>query len=269
MIKFFRNIRSDLLEKNKTSKYLKYAIGEVILVMVGILLALQVSNWNSNRIKNQLELTTLEHLNSDISNMLGDINGDYEALKMGVKSHLKVVKYLEQNMVYNDTMCFDFHWLIKDEYMYPITSSYDLLKKEGLELVKNDSIRAITQMAFEFVLPRISKQNPFYPDLENFFGPYYQKNFTPNVDPNLEYNYKMYDVNFKYPYKDTFEGEGFDVYFGFVPNNFESLKKSSEFKVLLRQSFRYRMYKVNRYEQAQYLLKQLALLIEKELNKRV
>ena len=62
-------------------------------------------------------------------------------------------------------MCFDFEWLIKDEYMYPITASYDLLKKEGLELIKNDSIRIITQRTFEFILPRISKQNPFYPDL--------------------------------------------------------------------------------------------------------
>ncbi len=45
MINFFRKIRYDLMEKNKTGKYLKYAIGEIVLVMVGILLALQVNNW--------------------------------------------------------------------------------------------------------------------------------------------------------------------------------------------------------------------------------
>ena len=47
MIKFFRKIRYDLMEKNKTGKYLKYAIGEILLVMIGILLALQVNNWNT------------------------------------------------------------------------------------------------------------------------------------------------------------------------------------------------------------------------------
>jgi len=49
MIKFFRNIRKSLLMENKTSKYLKYAIGEIVLVVIGILIALQVNNWNQER----------------------------------------------------------------------------------------------------------------------------------------------------------------------------------------------------------------------------
>ena len=49
MIKFFRQIRFDLMEKNKTGKYLKYAIGEIVLVVIGILFALQINNWNENR----------------------------------------------------------------------------------------------------------------------------------------------------------------------------------------------------------------------------
>jgi hypothetical protein len=49
MIKFFRKIRQNLLSEGKTGNYLKYAIGEIILVMIGILLALQVNNWNENR----------------------------------------------------------------------------------------------------------------------------------------------------------------------------------------------------------------------------
>jgi hypothetical protein len=44
MIKFFRKIRYDLMENNKTAQYLKYAIGEILLVVIGILLALSVSS---------------------------------------------------------------------------------------------------------------------------------------------------------------------------------------------------------------------------------
>jgi hypothetical protein len=49
MIKFFRNIRRRFLSENKFSKYLLYAIGEIILVVIGILIALQINNWNENQ----------------------------------------------------------------------------------------------------------------------------------------------------------------------------------------------------------------------------
>jgi hypothetical protein len=49
MIKFFQKIRLDLMSKNQTGKYLKYAIGEIVLVIVGILMALQINNWNEGR----------------------------------------------------------------------------------------------------------------------------------------------------------------------------------------------------------------------------
>jgi hypothetical protein len=53
MIKFFRKIRQNLLSEGKTGKYFKYAIGEIILVVIGILIALQINNWNENR-KNKI-----------------------------------------------------------------------------------------------------------------------------------------------------------------------------------------------------------------------
>jgi hypothetical protein len=49
MINFFEKIRQELLPKGKTGKYLKYAIGEIVLMMIGILLALQINNRNENR----------------------------------------------------------------------------------------------------------------------------------------------------------------------------------------------------------------------------
>ena len=68
MIKFFRKIRYDLMKQNKTGKYFKYAIGEIILVVIGILIALQINNWNQQRIKQNEIDAVLIKIQNDISN---------------------------------------------------------------------------------------------------------------------------------------------------------------------------------------------------------
>ena len=65
MLKLFRNIRQNLLSEGKTSKYFKYAIGEIVLVVIGILIALQINNWNSNRLENLEEENVLRSLKLD------------------------------------------------------------------------------------------------------------------------------------------------------------------------------------------------------------
>ena len=73
MIKFFRKIRYNLMEKNKTAKYLKYAIGEIVLVVIGILIALQINNWNENsKAKSELK--------SDLSELKSELESDLTRL---------------------------------------------------------------------------------------------------------------------------------------------------------------------------------------------
>jgi hypothetical protein len=66
MIKFFRKFRYDLMKKNETGKYFKYAIGEIILVVIGILIALSINNWNEERKNNRIETVFLEDFRSDL-----------------------------------------------------------------------------------------------------------------------------------------------------------------------------------------------------------
>ncbi|MFC7357687.1 DUF6090 family protein [Jejudonia soesokkakensis] len=65
MIKFFRKIRQRLISENKFSKYLLYAIGEILLVVIGILIALQINNWNENRKSNLQERNALNNIHRD------------------------------------------------------------------------------------------------------------------------------------------------------------------------------------------------------------
>ncbi|MEO9887119.1 MAG: DUF6090 family protein [Balneola sp.] len=66
MLKFFRKIRQKLLSENKFSKYLIYAIGEIILVVIGILIALQINNWNEQRNTREKELVYLNGIRNDL-----------------------------------------------------------------------------------------------------------------------------------------------------------------------------------------------------------
>jgi len=65
MIKFFRKIRQNLLMENKTGKYFKYAIGEIVLVVIGILIALSINNWNEDKKEQQEEYLALKSLHSE------------------------------------------------------------------------------------------------------------------------------------------------------------------------------------------------------------
>ena len=78
MIKLFRNIRKKLLAEGKTTNYLKYAIGEIVLVVIGILIALQVNSWNENR-KNLITER------SYIKSLISDLQADTGNLKIAIK----------------------------------------------------------------------------------------------------------------------------------------------------------------------------------------
>ena len=80
MIKFFRNIRQNLIMENKTSKYLKYAIGEIVLVVIGILIALQINNWNEVR-KSDSQVQLL------LNNLVEAINQDIDYLQSSAILH--------------------------------------------------------------------------------------------------------------------------------------------------------------------------------------
>ena len=66
MIKFFRTIRYNLMETGKTGKYFKYAIGEIVLVVIGILIALQINNWNTNRANEKQAYNQLREVQKEI-----------------------------------------------------------------------------------------------------------------------------------------------------------------------------------------------------------
>ncbi len=74
MINFFRKIRQKMLTNNKVSKYLMYAIGEIVLVVIGILIALQINNWNENQKIRKQETIYIQNLKNDLNTQIKTLN---------------------------------------------------------------------------------------------------------------------------------------------------------------------------------------------------
>lgn len=85
MIKFFRHIRKSLLMENKTGRYFKYAIGEIVLVVIGILIALQINNWNEQKKENKTATILAKSL-------IEDLNKDADFLKSALIFSQKKIK---------------------------------------------------------------------------------------------------------------------------------------------------------------------------------
>jgi len=142
MIKFFRKIRQKMLTENKFSKYLIYAIGEITLVVIGILIALQINNWNEKRKDVQREIKMLTDLQNDIKYNIGNINeGITTSLEKGLVHSQKILLAFEKQTKYDSTMIedFNFYYYFWDpDFRY---ASFENLKKEGVNLISNDSLR--------------------------------------------------------------------------------------------------------------------------------
>ena len=94
MIKFFRKIRQKLLEQNKVSKYLIYALGEIILVVIGILIALQINNWNENRQNKKRINSFIEKLKLQNRNNITKIDENIALFQNKYKTSIRLLSII-------------------------------------------------------------------------------------------------------------------------------------------------------------------------------
>ena len=180
MNKFFRRIRQNLLMENKTGKYFKYAIGEIILVMVGILLALQVSNWNNYRIDRISERKILDN-----------IHRDFVANKVKFDS-LKVLNY--RTMTALDSMVtlfpiigrdstkirafWGYHKLIKGITFNAYSSTVEsVISSNSLELIENDELQGYLVSWNDVLLDFQEEEAAYFKMMNDHYWPYYAEAF--------------------------------------------------------------------------------------------
>ncbi|MFT4662352.1 MAG: hypothetical protein ACI8XB_002642 [Patiriisocius sp.] len=143
MIKFFRKIRYDLMEKNKTGKYLKYAIGEIILVVIGILIALSINNSNESRKTRNQEVHYLKNLKTDLILNIAELDEYIAVRNLRIESANKVLEYFEGKPLtdLNDIAFHTTNIYIWQKFSQQDNTFQELVNSGNLALISNDTIK--------------------------------------------------------------------------------------------------------------------------------
>ena len=155
MIKFFRKARYGFIDKNKIGKYLKYATGEILLVMIGILLALQVSNWKEYRNQRNQEYEILQSLKRDFHESKDRLLATMFMQKDVIRKSSNLIKMYEGKMpksindsIMNYINFGAFSWYRSE----PVTGAYDAFINSGnSELISNDQLTKLLAEYFSLV----------------------------------------------------------------------------------------------------------------------
>lgn len=143
MIRIFRNIRQTLAAENNVAKYLRYAIGEIVLVVIGILVALQVNNWNEQRKQRANELHYLINLKTDLNLNIAEIDNYITTRSSQIASAKAVLEYFEGKPL-TDLDEFNRHAInvYTWQKFFQINNTFQELTNSGnLAIISSDSIK--------------------------------------------------------------------------------------------------------------------------------
>lgn len=210
MIKFFKNIRRDALIQKKVKKYLIYAMGEIILVVIGILIALSINNWDDEKDKDNFQIQLLLSFKNGLETDL--INIDYNIAKNNESRNSidSLLSYLENRKSYeNFKLGLHFSQMMLSTRFVHSMSAFETLKSKGITTISNDSLR-------NQIIEVYDSEYRFFLGFESVHNDY------------LEYGMRnIFPTRFR-------ESHRFDLYNADFPGklnplNFDNLKTDQEF----------------------------------------
>jgi hypothetical protein len=191
-----------MLTENRFGKYLFYAIGEILLVVIGILIAVEVNNWNEKRKDSKLELEILTGIKNDLEANIISLNTSISADSLVVVYAERLIEILKnETSEYDESMDKYFGGVENWSPMHPNKLAYTNLQSIGLSIISNDIIRSkIVQLFDETYLLQEDKEKIMIELFSN----------------GISVNHRFLETR-----EDTFKKR---------PNDFQALKTELEFK---------------------------------------
>ncbi|NND06576.1 MAG: hypothetical protein HKN87_09365 [Saprospiraceae bacterium] len=179
-LEFFNLLRRNLVDKGNLKRYLIYAIGEIVLVVLGILIALQINNWNQNRLPKKQEIDILKYLRDELGDNLTLFDMNYKRHEDNVNAIQQLLKAGNSDLAIEslDSM---FNKMLEASTFDPSEAVYNSIINSGkIEYISNDHFRnriaKLQDLMEDFKEEEISMRKL---NLESFF-PYYIHDMTYN-----------------------------------------------------------------------------------------
>jgi uncharacterized membrane-anchored protein YhcB (DUF1043 family) len=240
------------MEKNKTGKYLKYALGEIVLVVIGILIALSINNWKQAMVIAITEEKILEEIKKDLNETLEDVSEDLEEHNEILSSTIKSMQYLQQNEVHINTLTKTLIRSFGDTRTYAKSGGFEFLKSKGLSIIKSDSLRKAITDLYELSIVRLYESAEEY-DNKKEMAPYLKSHFTITNLPVR--NIKPFYLNDSIPL------------YRYKIKDYNKIKMDNSLLTALNISYSFRLRKIRRTANAKREINYVLELINYELNK--
>lgn len=238
MIKFFRKIRQQLLSENKFTKYLIYAVGEIVLVVLGILIALQINNSNDAKKLSVKERVVLTQMQQNLQNDIEDLNLNIRGTRRRLRANEVVLSALQNKTPFYDSLHYFYAGIFGNFQFSENTAAWENLKSVGLDLVSDDSLRnAISEL---YTLK---------------YG--YIENLERGLDDRYQWN-NMYPQMLEHVNLDT-------LWVSAVPVDHEGLMDDREFQEVLKMNIFLRKYIKGQYVIAEKDASAILVQLEKHL----
>ena len=156
MIKFFRKIRQNLLMESKTGKYFKYAIGEIILVVIGILIALSINNYNEEIKNRAFEKEILQQIRANLIKDKLTLEAIQTNFENAMNSTDKILKS-EWTTNEKDSLKYWMSDIVRFDRFQPLTNAFEVAKSKGLDLISNKQLRFVIGAYYDDEIRRVVK----------------------------------------------------------------------------------------------------------------
>ena len=183
MINFFRKIRKQLADDNKPLKYMRYAIGEIVLVVIGILIALSINNWNEERKDRIIEKKVLVGLAKNLEMNIERFETRLSTIQRYSKSGKIILSIIENKTEETETL--HQHWnraLINGSGEIITLAGYEGLKNVGFEIISNEVMKdAIINLYEDTYLLQLNHRQGWGTEVKPNLDKYITEHFSWNT----------------------------------------------------------------------------------------